>query len=228
MKVIRHEQVQQSVAVVVQERGTGSPADFRLRQSGLLRDICKGTVPAIPIEHVAPPERDVHVLISVVVVIAYSRAGRPAHPRQSRFGSRLLEPSVSEVSMQLQRAFRWRVIESGAAHDQRVQPAVRIVVEPSRSSADGFDDKVLAVGLPVDRGPCQARACGHIDQAGTKGYARGLASRGRTHPPRCDALRREDGSEMRSDQDRERQDHADAPARYDSGAADTSQRQNDS
>ena len=117
VEIIRYEQVQQTVAVVVQERGTSSPADFRLRQSGLLRDIYKGTVPAIPIEHVAPPERDVHVLISVVVVIAYSRTGRPAHPSQSRFGSRLLEPSVSEVSMQLQRAFRWGAIKPGAAHD---------------------------------------------------------------------------------------------------------------
>src|SRR5207244_4376015 len=77
VQIVRHEEVQIAVAVVVDPRATGSVAVPRIPQSRPPRDVREGAVAVVVKQNVLAPAGDEKVVAAVVIVIAYSNAGRP-------------------------------------------------------------------------------------------------------------------------------------------------------
>ena len=98
---VADEQIEMTVAVVVEERAARSPASFFLVQAGFARGIGECAVSIVMEEDVAPPERAEQVVPSVVVVVAYANAGLPAGAANSGLLSDVSECAVAIVFIQV-------------------------------------------------------------------------------------------------------------------------------
>ena len=82
--VVRDEQIEVAVAVVVEEAAAGAPARLRVPEPRRLRHVGEGPVAVVAIEPVLAEERAEEILEAVVVVVADADAGRPLHGLRAR------------------------------------------------------------------------------------------------------------------------------------------------
>src|SRR5205823_13877307 len=99
--VVGDEEVEASVAIVVEERAAGSPARTRVRQTRAPCDILKPAVGAIVVEPVVSEVADEQIVVAVVVVVADTRALPPAARRKPRFGCDVFERAVATVAIEM-------------------------------------------------------------------------------------------------------------------------------
>ena len=96
-QVVRDEQIQPAVAVVVHPRATTAPALPGMRQAGRLRYIRERAVAVVAVQDVLRPAGDKKILETVVVVVADGHAACPALAHQARFRGHIRESSVAVV-----------------------------------------------------------------------------------------------------------------------------------
>ena len=160
------EQIQMTVAVIVQKTAARAPAGPRSRDAGFFRDIRKRPIAVVAVEHVLPPVRDEQIVEAVVVVVADTTRLPPAGVGQPRLLRDIGECAVAVVVKQVtgRLAVPHFRVEAAAVHQKDVEPAVVVVVEERRAAAH-FLEQELLVG----------RAAGHVpglQQAGRGGDVR--------------------------------------------------------
>ena len=157
IQVIRDEQVQFAVAIVVDQGAAGAPAGSLPAQTGLLRDVGEGAVAVVAVQDVLSPVGDEQIVKAVVIVVADARPPTPSRSAQAGLVRDIGERAVPIVLVQPVRAPCGRPLEAGPAEDEDVQPAVVVVIEEGAAAADGFDDVALGVDPAIDDRRAQAR-----------------------------------------------------------------------
>ena len=135
-----------------------------------------------------PVVGDEQIVEPVVVVVADGDGRGPAGAGQAGLVRHVRERAVAVVLVEAIGRPGRRALETGAAQDEEIEPAVVVVVEKRHSAAHHFDDVVLAVDAAVDdrvRQPCLR---GDVGEARGERAARGLAARLRLDAARGDAL----------------------------------------
>src|SRR5258708_30739723 len=83
--VVRHEQIEMSIPVVVEETASRAPAWLRAPQTGGLGRVSKRSIAIIAIKALLPKIDAEDVFESVIVIVADANTGGPAYRLQSRF-----------------------------------------------------------------------------------------------------------------------------------------------
>src|SRR5579885_1754161 len=95
--VVRHEEIEIPVAVVIKKRAARAEARLGIRQSSFLCDIRKCAIAVIPIERILSPVCNEEVFKAVVVVITHRHAVGEARPEQSRLFGHVRESSIAVI-----------------------------------------------------------------------------------------------------------------------------------
>ena len=83
LDVVADEEIEVTVAVVVEERAASSPAALFLVEAGFVGDVSEGAVAVVVEENVVSPEAAEQIVPSIVVVVANADAGLPSGAPQS-------------------------------------------------------------------------------------------------------------------------------------------------
>ena len=159
-EIVRHEQIDTAVAVVVDERAARSPSGSTGRQARAGGDVSEAAVSEVVIEHVLPVVGREQIEAAVVVVVADADARCPADRAETGARRDIGERAIVVVAVEMRRgspAGRMRLVlarqllQPRAVQHQRVQPAVVVVVEECDAGPVGFDDETLAVDAAVHR-----------------------------------------------------------------------------
>ena len=139
-----------SIEVVVDERAPGLPSHTRQSDSRGFRDVAKGAVPFIAIEHAPAVMRNEQVAMGIVVVVADADALGPAAAIESRLAGDVCEPKLAQVAIEAARGTRVasRRIQSRRAGDEHVLQTVVIEIEDGDAGAGGFEDVLLRSSRP--------------------------------------------------------------------------------
>src|SRR3954468_5000031 len=92
------EQIQVSVAIVVEERAPGTPGLSVSGDSAPTGNVSESAVAFVPIQGIFPPIRDVHVFKSVVIYIPGANSATPTGTRRSGVSSyirKIASPLIS-------------------------------------------------------------------------------------------------------------------------------------
>src|SRR5262245_29653398 len=137
--VVGGEEIEQAVAIDVEERAAGAPARRR-QQAGAGGDILERTVAAVVEQAILPPERDVEIVVAVVVVVAGARALSPPAERDSRLRGDVFERAVAAVAIEVAgRRLAWREpFERRPVDEEQIDVAVVVVVEHRDAAAGGL------------------------------------------------------------------------------------------
>ena len=172
--VVRDEQIEMSVAVVIQKRAAGVPARLRLRQSRLRRHIGKGAVAVVVEERALPVVADEQVVMPVVVVVAHAAALSPAAARQSSLRRHVGKGAVAIVLEQMAGrllAFG-KSLQPPAIHQKDVEPSVRVVVVKRHAAARRLQQIFVLPHPAVDRLRVEPALLRHIHEAHAQRCAR--------------------------------------------------------
>ena len=136
--VIADEEIQVAVAVVVEKRAAGSPADLFVVDTSLARHVGEGSVAVVVKENVVSPEAAEQIVPAIVVVVADANAGLPAGAAEAGFFRDVGECSVAIVFVEV-RSGRFAGgplrIEARSVGQIDVEPAIVVVVEESDAAA---------------------------------------------------------------------------------------------
>ena len=172
--VIRDEQIEQAVAVVIQPGGAGRPA--LVVHAGLARDIGESPVAVVVIKNVRAEVGDVEVLETVVVVIPNRHAHAVADVPDAGFFRDVLKPQPAALDEQVAekavsgfpsgRRRKQRLLarlELAPLHQINVQVAVVVVVEQRHARAHDLRHEVFARGA-IEVVEVEADFCRHITE----------------------------------------------------------------
>src|SRR5207248_2847165 len=155
LDVIADKEIETAVAVVVQPRTSGAPADLFVVDAGFSRDIGEGAVAAVVKKDVVSPEAAKQIVPPIVVVIADAHARLPAGAGQAGPFCDVGEGSVAIVLVKMRGGgfAGWPVgIDAGSVGEIDVEPAVVVIIEKSQSAALRFDDVFFVIGAAPDIG----------------------------------------------------------------------------
>ena len=150
--VVADEEVEVSVAVVVEEGASRAPAALVGVEAGFARDVSECAVAVVVEEDVVSPETAEEVVPTVVVVVADADAGLPAGSGEAGVFGDIGERAVAIVFEEMgcgRLAFWPGGIEAIAVGEVDVEPAVVVVVEKCDAAAFGLDDG----GFVIDAAP---------------------------------------------------------------------------
>src|SRR6266478_348515 len=97
IEVIRYEQIELAVAVVVDPSAARAPTGAICSHAGFFGDIRESAVPIVVIENVFAPVGDEQIVKAVVIVIADANSARPAGSKQPRLRGDVGECAVTVV-----------------------------------------------------------------------------------------------------------------------------------
>src|SRR4051812_34744273 len=98
--IVRNEQVQKSIAVVINETAPGIPSGVRTKQASLERYIAKAALSEISVERILAPVSDEQIVESIVIEISHAAALTPAGPHEPGSGSHIGKGAVAIVMEQ--------------------------------------------------------------------------------------------------------------------------------
>src|ERR1700745_760208 len=149
LDVVADEEIEKSVAVVVEPESGGAEA-FPLAETRGVGDINERSFSCVTEEAVLANARDENVGISLVVVVADSNAH--AIELDIKAGSRgyIGEGAVAIVVKEAKRAAGFLVARPvGTIDEQNVLPAVTIIVEKGAPEAESFRQDLPAEGAAI-------------------------------------------------------------------------------
>src|SRR5262249_29762827 len=148
LHVVGYEQIEASVAIVIQKAASRAPSPPGSRDAGFLGDVGKGAVAVIVIENVPAPIRYEQIVEAVVIVVAYAAALAPAGVSQAGLCGDVGERSVAVVVKQVAGGvLASRRLKGSAVHEENIEPAVVVVVEERGAAAHHLEEKGLLVGM---------------------------------------------------------------------------------
>src|SRR5207248_5614745 len=99
LRVVRNDQIQEAIAIVVEPGGTSRPLP-RVLHAGIVSDICKGPVAIVVIKSARGIAGGIEVLIAVVVEICRSHAHAiEIQLLETGFGRDIFKFAVAQVSI---------------------------------------------------------------------------------------------------------------------------------
>ena len=149
--IVRDEDIQVAVAIVVDKRTARSPARAGDRQAGGPGDIREFSATHVPVEAVVAVVRDQKVRMTVVIEIAHAGGLRPTGTRQSGLLTDFGKVTFAIVAVEQRTGRRSVGVERGSIRNEDVVSTVAVVVEDRGSGAGAFENVVLLV-LPAEGG----------------------------------------------------------------------------
>ena len=161
--VVGSEQIEQAVAVGVEECAAGAPACFR-DQPGTVGDVLECPVAAIAEQAVLAPERDVEIVEAVIVVVAGARALPPPGNRQAGARRHIFECPVAAIAIQVARGLlaARKPFQRRAVDEKQIEPAVVVVVERGHAAAGRLEQEFVGGLTAVDGGRGEPRLPRHV------------------------------------------------------------------
>ena len=168
--VVRNEEIEMTIAVVVEKGTAGVPACFRLEQACFSGDIGEGAVTIVTVEDVLAVVANKEIVPTVVVVVADTAALAPAAVGKAGFGGDVGERAVPVVLEEMRDGFLAlrKSLDAGTVDEEDVDPVVVIVVEEGYSATRGFKQISVLMFTTVDRFGIEAGLTGYIDEADTE------------------------------------------------------------
>ena len=167
LDVIADEKIEKAVAVVVEPRAAGAPANFFVVDTRFSRDVAKCSVAIVVKQNVVAPEAAEEIVPAVVVVVAHADSGLPAGAGESGFFGDVGERSVAIVFVQVRRRSFARGpvrVEARSVRQIDIEPAVVVVIEKGETAAFGFDDVVLVIDAAPNVRGIEAGFLGHVNE----------------------------------------------------------------
>ena len=151
--VVRGEEVEAAVPVVVEKGASRPPAGPRAHEPGPGGHVLELALAEIPVQAVLPVVGHVEVVAAVVVVVADAGPLPPAGALADRGRRRVLEAAVAAVAVEVARGLLTlrEALERRAVHQEDVQPPVAVVVEEGDAAARRLE-QVLVPLAPAERG----------------------------------------------------------------------------
>ncbi len=168
--VVAHEQVKESVAVVINPGAAGAPADAVFPQARLLGHIRKRAVAVVVPQHVMTPIAAEQVIPAVIVIVAHANARAPSGAAQAGFFRHVRERAVAVV---LKEVLRGRLAigigffarQAVAVGEVDVEPAILVVIEKGQPAALGFNNVFLVLDAAPHVGDVEAGLFRHIHES---------------------------------------------------------------
>ena len=191
LQVVRDEEVEPAVTVVVEERGAASP--LAVVDSGPRGHVGERAVTVVVVEDARAVGRDVEIAVAVVVVVAHRQAHATTHPADAGLLRHVGEGSVAVIPVEgVGDGTAALALRRGRVGDEvDVEPAVAVVVDEPSAAPHGLDHVPAAKGELPDP-PAQARRFRHVDElrvgfdAGVLPGREACADRGRGQNDECD------------------------------------------
>src|SRR6266478_1214273 len=151
INVIGDHQIQQSVAIVVNERAACTPSFSRTSNSRGFSDFFERAV-LVVIKAVLPVIGDVKVFPSVVVVVADAHSLSPACGAQTRLRSYVTKGSVVIVAIQMADGSfaRGKAGKCGSVYKKNIRPTIVVIIEDRHPGSGGFDNVFLGLHAAED------------------------------------------------------------------------------
>ena len=165
LDVVGHEQVQESIAVVVEKSATRAEANGIAMEPRLFGDIGKSPVPIVPVQLVLPVVGAKQIFMPVVVVVADTHAVGPAGVLQPCLFGDIGEGAIPVVLVQPVRSACGYAVQAPASDDENIHPPVVVVVKEGATSSHRFNNVHVFGKAPVNRGSSEARFGGNIDKS---------------------------------------------------------------
>ena len=197
LQVVRDEQVEAAVAVVVDEAAATAPAGCVRSEAALRGRVGEAAGAGIAEQPILAVRREVQVGAAVVVVVAGAGARRPSGRAEPRTRGDVLEAAAAAVAIEARhrrfggapRGERARArLQARAVHHQRVDEAVVVHVEPGDARAVRLDDEALLGFAAVDHRPRETRGLRHVHEThepGRRGVGAGGGARAGGCQQRC-------------------------------------------
>ena len=147
INVVGDEEIELSVAIVIEEGAACSPADSLSSDSCFLAYIGEGAVAVVVIQHVLAEVGDEQVVVAVVVVIADADALSPPRVLKTRLQGDVGESPVAIVLEEvIERLLAgWKAFESSSVDEEDVEPAIVVIVVKGDAAACGFEQVFVLV-----------------------------------------------------------------------------------
>ena len=129
--VAGNDQIELTVAIVIEKAAPCRPLVVRTRDTGLHGDILERAFSVIAIKRVRPPVRDEQILIPVVVEIARTHAVAPARAGDSGCGTYVGEFSGAGVPIEMADRFLTlrKSLEAGSVYEEDIEASIVVVVD---------------------------------------------------------------------------------------------------
>ena len=174
--VVRDEQVEMAVLVIVDERAPGvvalQPALCSRGDAGLRCDIYEFAVAQILPQRTIAPVCNEQIVPAVVIEITDAAAGAPSGARNTSRRRHIGERTVAIVLVQpadWRRSGRPLRLEARPVHQKDVEPSVMVIVEKRRSTPGGLQQILVAILAAVNRLGFQSGFPGDVDELNTQG-----------------------------------------------------------
>ena len=172
--VVRDDQVQLAVAVVVEERRGDGPVE--IVQPGFLCDVAEGAVAIVEEEFDAAVAAHQHIGQAVVVDVADGDAGVVAGDAQAGADGDIAKVSVWLLMV---KAVERTGLRAGALQKIQVQPTIIVIVKQSRAGTHRLRHKI-AIRWPCIVDEIHSRLLRNILEPGNRHNGRGRRSGGTT------------------------------------------------
>ncbi len=162
--VVRDEQVEVAVAVIIQKTASCAPRITVPGNAGLFRHVGECAVAIVVIQDVVSPVSDEQIVVAIVVVVADAASLSPARTSQACFLCDVGERAVTIVVKQVAGGMAIRLSRRKACsiHQKNVEPAIVVVIEQGNTAAHFLQQELLV-----------RHAAGNVlgaQQAGGSGY----------------------------------------------------------
>src|SRR5579883_864428 len=175
--VVRDEQVEPAVAVVIDPRAAAAVADARVQQAGAFGHIGEGAVAVVVEQQVLAPAGDEKIVEAVVIVIPDGDAGGPHGAAQAGFFGDIGERAVAMVAVEPDRRARRRVLPAPAGEQNDILPAVVVIIDEGDAAAHRIHDVVVDLRAAIDDRRAQAGGGSYVHELGIEGQPGGFAAR---------------------------------------------------
>src|SRR5438445_8816073 len=139
-----------SVAIIVDETTSRSPALFSAEQSRRLGYIREGPITVVAVKNVFTEIRAEHIIEAVIIVVSNADSGCPSNASQSSFVCNVGKCTIAIVLIKaISRPFG-PTFKPGAGKNKNIHPAVVVVIDEGAPAAGRFQDVFLVLSAAVD------------------------------------------------------------------------------
>ncbi len=188
-QIVRDEQIEASIAIIVDPGAARAPASALVPEAGCPGDVGERAVAIVAVERVLSPLRDEDIVEAVVIVIADGDSEGPVLASQAGVGGDIGKRPVAVVPVEAVRGVGDGAVAPGSRKGENIQPAVVIVVDKRHPAADGFENIIHPIGRSENHRLTQSGGLSDIGEAGVKRQPGRLAARLWAHSTRRHAAR---------------------------------------
>ena len=165
VEVIGDEQVEQAVAIALDERASGGVANAWLQEPGLFCHVGEGAVAVVTVEAILAVAGDEEVVEAIVVVIADADTHGPARLAEAGFLGDVGEGAVAVVLVESIAGPGRNAVQAATGEQENIHPSIVVVVDEGAAGAHDFEDVGGLFVLPVEGGVGESGGGAHVNEA---------------------------------------------------------------